>query len=184
MPRERQMERAEEPQERCQLALSCAEKARGRPELDLHDTTHMWVYLTWKPSRALQQHYGQGLCPSSQEDSSAQGQKCPKEASQLLPCRLWCSPVPQQRQEELTAKAATGTRAEVTSPGRREEHQHLGRNKLGPTHPCKSLCSRKWRVTCFKNKKYLMKMNHDLLWQGRITPEQLPQLSWAPLCAW
>lgn len=91
----------------------------------------------------------------------AQGQNCPKESSQLLPSRLLRSPLSQRRQEELTAKAATGTRAEVASPGRQEKHQHLGRNKHEPTHPHKSLCSGKWRVTCFKNKKYLMKMNHE-----------------------
>lgn len=41
IPWERQTEWAEETQERWQLALSCAEKARSRPELALHDITHV-----------------------------------------------------------------------------------------------------------------------------------------------
>lgn len=41
IPWERQTEWAEETQERWQLALSCAEKARSRSELALHDITHV-----------------------------------------------------------------------------------------------------------------------------------------------
>lgn len=108
----------------------------------------------------------------------------PKEATQLLPSRLWCSPLSQRRQEELTAKAATGTRAEAALPGRREKHQHLGETSTSPHNYIKASALGKGESTALKNKKYLMKMNHDVLWQGRVTPEQLPQLSWAALRAW
>lgn len=158
IPWERQTEWAEEPQERRQLALSWAEKARSRPKLALHDITT--CECTWPKNHPVLYSGTEGR-GYVRRTHPAQGQNCPKESSQLLPSRLLRSPLSQRRQEELTAKAATGTRAEVASPGRQEKHQHLGRNKHEPTHPHKSLCSGKWRVTCFKNKKYLMKMNHE-----------------------
>lgn len=43
IPWERQTKWAEEPQERWQLALSCAEKDRSRPDLVLQDITHRYL---------------------------------------------------------------------------------------------------------------------------------------------
>lgn len=91
-----------------------------------------------------------GLWPCSQDSSEP-----PQEGFQLLPSRLWCSSLSQHRQEELTAEAAPGTRAE---PGRGEKHQHLGRNKHEPTQLHKSFCSGKGEPPALKTWNILWKV--------------------------
>lgn len=152
IPQERQTKQAEGSQERRQprglgTDLSWPRTHAARTYVREH---------TWPESRLVL--YGSTerkcFCSSSQEDSLAPSQNCPNEASQLLPDMARCPARSKRRQEELVPACKSGHTCQGggdLARGKREEHQHLGRNKHKPMHPCEPLHSMKWKGSCLKN---------------------------------